>query len=101
MIDPDGKEHTDGQCAAYTPAQPHLLLLCPHNVSLSLSESLCLAVAAVGVGAVDSVFKAIERIVNQEFVLDNFTVQSVTDSSDALGMPHRDSQTRQAARPAA
>ena len=45
----------------------------------------CLAVAAVGVGAVDSVFKAIERIVDQKFVLDNFTVQSVTDSSDALG----------------
>jgi 2-isopropylmalate synthase len=44
-----------------------------------------LDVAAVGVGAVDSVFKAIERIVDQEFVLDNFTVQSVTDSSDALG----------------
>ena len=41
MIDPDGKEHTDGQCAAYTPAQPHLLLLCPHNVSLSLFLSLC------------------------------------------------------------
>lgn len=41
--------------------------------------------AAVGVGAVDAVFKAVERIVGTKFVLDNFTVQSVTDSSDALG----------------
>jgi hypothetical protein len=31
--------------------------------------------AAVGVGAVDAVFKAIERIVGTKFVLDNFTVQ--------------------------
>ena len=36
-------------------------------------------------GAVDSVFKAIDRIVDSKFVLDNFTVQSVTDSSDSLG----------------
>ena len=55
------------------------------TVSMTDPDGKSYTDAAVGVGAVDAVFKAVERIVGTKFVLDNFTVQSVTDSSDALG----------------
>jgi len=55
------------------------------TVTMSDEDGTHYTDAAVGVGSVDAVFKAIERICGVGFVLDNFTVQSVTDSSDALG----------------
>jgi hypothetical protein len=45
------------------------------TVSMSDPDGKEYTDAAVGVGAVDAVFKAIERIVGTKFVLDNFTVQ--------------------------
>ena len=41
--------------------------------------------AAVGDGPVDASFRAIERLVNTPFVLENFQIRSVTVGKDALG----------------
>jgi 2-isopropylmalate synthase len=41
--------------------------------------------ASVGDGPVDAAFKAIEKIVSKEFILDDFRLNSVTEGEDALG----------------
>lgn len=51
----------------------------------NLKTGECQTDAAAGVGSVDAMFKAINRIVGIEYVLDTFTVQAVTDSSESLG----------------
>jgi 2-isopropylmalate synthase len=41
--------------------------------------------AAVGAGPIDAAFKAIERIVSSDVVLEELAVQAVTEGTDALG----------------
>lgn len=38
-----------------------------------------------GEGPIDAAFKAIDRIVKQNFPLKNYSIQSVTEGEDALG----------------
>lgn len=43
---------------------------------------------AVGNGSVDAIYRAIDELTKEEVVLDDYTIKSVTDGTDALGDVH-------------
>ena len=54
-------------------------------VKLTSPDGKVLADAALGTGPVDSVCKAIDRLVGVPHVLTEFTVRSLTEGIDAIG----------------
>jgi len=54
------------------------------NIKLSREEELYEEVAK-GFGPVDAAFKAIEAIVGESFILEDYSLQAVTEGEDALG----------------
>ena len=58
----------------------------PHaNITLSMNDGTEKSVAASGSGPVDATFKAIETLVNSESNLLVYSVNNVTDGTDAIG----------------
>ena len=53
------------------------------NVNGEIKQKTC-----VGKGPIDAAFKAVMRILNEEFVLEEFLVQAITKGSDDLGKVH-------------
>lgn len=55
------------------------------SVAVRLADGSMRQEAAVGNGSVDSIYKAIDRVTNEEVVLEDYKIVSVTHGKDALG----------------
>jgi 2-isopropylmalate synthase len=55
------------------------------SVRVRTADGEVLEEAACGNGSVDSIYKAIDRVTNEEVVLDDYKIVSVTHGKDALG----------------